>query len=191
MSPSVAFGILTWLAILVLYLALSAVLREVRLLRRQVSRLQLLTASPSTSATSATGDSAGPVAAGEQRRHTGLTLPPIAAGQGGPVLAATSDCPLCRIAIDRLSRWAVATGQPATLLTWETEAAWGALPPGVRAVRDRDAWSEIAHIDPPLLLDVADDGVVRDVILPATGADVDAALSRWSAPRPADSKDIR
>jgi len=174
-SVPVALGILTWVAVLVLYLALAAVLREVRLLRRQVARLSVQVAPGGT------GAEGTPTGAAPGLRRTDLALTPAAAGRGGPVLAATSTCPLCRVALDRLARWAVASGSPATLLTYEPDSAWGELPGGVRVVRDDAAWSGIAHIDPPLLMDVADDGAVRDIALPATGADVDAALALWPA----------
>ncbi|MDO5663521.1 MAG: hypothetical protein Q4G40_12560, partial [Brachybacterium sp.] len=60
MSGTVALWVLTWIALIVLYLCLAAVLREVRLLRAQVGRLQERVSSPG-GAGEASGAGLGPV----------------------------------------------------------------------------------------------------------------------------------
>ncbi|MGM1058334.1 hypothetical protein [Saccharothrix sp. Mg75] len=97
MNPGTAFAVLTWVAILVLFLGLAAVLREVRLLRAAVAR-----------------DPGGFSAA-----QPDLVLGPRFAGR--VVLAADSGCPLCVAVARRL------TGTSrALLLTHESPDAWDA-----------------------------------------------------------------
>ncbi len=179
MPPAVAVALITWAAIIVLYLALAAVLRELRLLRLQVSRLSVVHAPA--------GAQGGPVGATMPTLDPGgsnIVLPAdVTAGQGGVVLAATSSCPLCRVVIDHLARWADQHDLPAVLLTYEPEGDWGHLPPALRVVRHDEAWSQVAHLDPPVLLQVSDTGLVTDLILPVRGEDVDAALTSWGVAR--------
>ncbi|GAA3464905.1 hypothetical protein GCM10018963_69180 [Saccharothrix longispora] len=78
-NPGTAFAVLTWVAILVLFLGLAAVLREVRLLRATVAR-----------------DPGGFSAA-----QPDLVLGPRFAGR--VVLAADSGCPLCVAVARRLT----------------------------------------------------------------------------------------
>lgn len=170
MSPTVALAILSWAAMVVLYLALASVQREVRLLRRTVSGLQAVPTSL-----------APPEAAMVSNPHAApLTLAPEVAGPtGGIVLAATSTCPLCRVVLDRLAVRSREWGFTATLLTYEKPADWWTLPAGVRVVADADSWQAIAHIDPPALFAVDSAGRVHDLVLPARSSDVDEALAAW------------
>lgn len=161
MSPGVALWVLAWIAIVVLYLGLSAVLREIRLLRAQVSRL--------------TASGAAPRAAQNPR------LPATLMADGpGIVLTADSLCPLCRVVAATVSAQADRLGRPVTLLTHESPEAWTDVPPGLRLVQDEQAWREVSHLSPPVLMDVAADGVVRDLVLPSNENEADAALKRWT-----------
>lgn len=161
MSPSVALWVLAWIAIVVLYLALSAVLREVRLLRAQVSRLNGM------AATSGGGDNP--------------RLPAdLLAGRPGIVLSADSLCPLCRVVAETVSQRADRLERPVTLLTHEPVESWTDVPPGLRLVQDLDAWREVSHLSPPVLMNVAADGRVTDLVLPSNQNDADAAITRWS-----------
>lgn len=188
MNPWLAAGIITWVAIVVCYLGLAAVLREVRILRHQVSRLsfaagQLATAGPREDGITST-------------QGQGLRLPavlePSAEGHPQPavVLAATSGCPLCRVALQRVGELGPRLAAPVTLLTYEDHAAWGDLPSGVRVVRDDEAWSEIAHLAPPALLRVAATGAVTEIQLPVGAASVDETLASWGLLPQPSGKDM-
>ena len=52
--------------------------------------------------------------------------------------------------------------------------------PGCQRLGDA-AWSQIAHLEPPLLLRLDPDGTVTDLVLPVSESDVDSALRAWSA----------
>lgn len=175
MSPAVAVAVITWVAIVVLYLGLAAVLREVRLLRAQVMRLSVVTAVQPDEATSSPA----------------ITMPGVIR-EGAPavVLAADSSCPLCRMTIARLARISEHLPEPAVLLTYEDEQTWGPLPPSLRVVRDEAAWSQIAHLSPPVLLQVNGQGKVTDLVLPARDDDVDATLATWGVPTTPASKKV-
>lgn len=202
MSAVAARTIVQWAALVLLYLALAAVLREVRLLRGQVSRLQAALATGLTR-TEPTGVSGG--------SGPGLRLEAVAPGITAIVLVATSTCPLCRLVLERLDTLVPETGpgpqaevvaqqiesvppsaesvpEPGrvdhVLLTYEEAAAWGEPPRRLRVVRDETAWSQLTHLEPPLLAWVEPDGTVRDLRLPASESDVDAAVRAWS-PQPA------
>src|SRR2546426_8495202 len=115
MSPIIAYHVLVWVAIIVLFCALAAVVREVRLLRGIVL-----------------GDGKGFTAA-----HPEITLGPgFADGRTRIVLAVDTGCPLCVAATERLAR--LAPG--ATVLTHEDVAAWEGLANGLEVVRDRESW---------------------------------------------------
>ncbi|MCO1581101.1 hypothetical protein M8C13_35650 [Crossiella sp. SN42] len=152
MDPVLALLILAWLAIALLYLGLAAVLRELRLLRRQ------LTARQATGADLAE-----------------LRLPgSVTARFDGPrtVLVADSGCPLCQFAAAELARHAA---RP-VLLTYEEADAWPDLPATVELVTDRAAWQALAHLNPPMLLSVTADGRIDSLVLPTTAAEVRRAL---------------
>lgn len=181
MSPTVAVAVVTWLAIIVLYLGLAAVLREVALLRAQVTRLSAMVgAQPGGSVPTGTGstDAAASAVAAAGDGQDRITLPATVT-QGRPmiVLMADSSCPLCRVALDALSRAGLAE-QP-VLLTYESEQAWGPLPDTVRVVRDDAAWSELAHLQTPVLAAVSATGTVDSLALPASEQDIDATLASW------------
>lgn len=169
MSPAVAVAVITWVAIVVLYLGLAAVLREVKMLRAQVTRMAVVTAD---------GDQAVP--SGGTQSAPSMSMPAVPRdGQPAVVLAADSSCPLCRMTIGRMAELADQLPEQPVLLTYETPEQWGPLPPVLRVVRDEDAWSQIAHMSPPVLLQVDGRGRVQDLALPAREDDVDATLSSW------------
>lgn len=172
MSPLVALTIVQWAALVLLYLALAAVLREVRMLRAQVTRLQ---------AGMSVGD--GGFSSNPGGRLDGR-LETVAPGREAVVLVATSTCPLCRLVLERLDDAPTDLrdqGWETVLLTYEDEAAWGTPPRRLRVVRDEAAWSVLAHLEPPLLVRLAADGRITDLVLPTSEAGVDAALRTWCA----------
>lgn len=155
MSPRLAFDILTWTAIVALFLGLAAILRELRLLRGLVTRNRdgFVTAPPD-------------VSLGERF-----------AGGGGSriVLAADSGCPLCVAAARRLAR--LAPG--ALLLTHEPGTAWEALAGRLRVVSDRESWRAISHLSTPVLMLVDGAGLVRELVLPVREEEVDRVVGEW------------
>ena len=56
-------------------------------------------------------------------------------------------------------------GVDLVLLTYEEPAAWGEPPRRLRVLRDESAWSQLAHLEPPLLAWLEPDGTVRDLRL--------------------------
>lgn len=168
-----ALAIVQWAAIVVLYLALASVLREVRLLRAQVTRWQ---AQVDAHATTFAANPAGRLDA---------RLEGVAPGRAAVVLVATSTCPLCRLVLERLDSAPLdpsQSGLEAVLLTYEDVDDWGVMPSRMRVVRDDAAWSQLAHLEPPLLARLAPDGTVVDLVLPVSERDVDEALRAWSRP---------
>jgi hypothetical protein len=162
MSPTTAFLVLTWGAIVVLFFGLAAVLREVRLLRGLVTR--------------------GP-------DGFAAALPDLRLGQrfatgGGPlvVLAADSGCPLCLVVADLLAR-RTADGRrdpfAVTLLTHEPAQVWDGIATGLDVISDRESWRSISHLSPPVLMLVDGSGRVRRMILPVRAQEVEAALAQW------------
>src|SRR5947207_16019677 len=100
MSPVVAFAVITWAAIVVLFLALGAVLREVRLLRGLVAR--------------------NPAGFSSTKPDISLDGEFASGGPARIVVAADSGCPLCLAVVDRLADRAPG----AVLLTHEPSAVW-------------------------------------------------------------------
>lgn len=155
MSPSTAFVVLTWAAIILLALGLAAVLREVRLLRATVL-----------------GD-----ADGFQAAPPDIELGPrFAHGTGWRVvLAGDSGCPLCRQVADRLAT--VVPGS--TLLTHESADTWQAVADRLDVVSDEESWRQISHLSPPVLMLVDGTARVRRLSLPTRVEDVGILLSGW------------
>lgn len=182
MSALTALSIVQWVALVVLYLALAAVLGEVRMLRAQVSRLQ-------AGLSAGLGGDDAPGFASNPAGRLGVRLETVAPGRPAIVLAATSSCPLCRLLLEHLDTRRADPEQSdleqpereTVLLTHEDAQAWGAQPRRLRVVRDDAAWSQIAHLEPPLLLRLDPDGTVADLVLPVSESDVDSALRAWSA----------
>lgn len=163
MSPQTALFIITWAAIVLLFLGLGANLREIRLLRASVLR-----------------DIHGYSSSSQDITLGGS----FAEGIGERVvLAADSGCPLCGVTAEKLIEHSERSGIRAVLLTFEEPERW---PAGIRAaldvVRDPQAWRSIAHLSPPALMRVSEGGVVRQLILPASGPDADRILGTWMNP---------
>lgn len=160
MSATLALVILSWIAIVILYLALAAVLREVRMLRRRLDERGADTAAPPAE----------------------LVLPAsfveriAAPGQERTVLVADAGCPLCRHAAAVLAEMATPAFRP-VLLTYESPEQWSSLPDTVELVQDRDAWSSLAHLSPPVILTVGADGTVGSLHLPSSERDIVGALA--------------
>lgn len=159
MSATLALVILSWIAIVILYLALAAVLREVRMLRRRLDERAATAAPPAE-----------------------LILPAsfveriAEPGRERTVLVADSTCPLCRHAAAVLAERAAPDFRP-VLLTYEPPDRWSSLPDGVELVQDSDAWSSLAHLTPPVILTVGADGTVGSLHLPSSERDVAGALA--------------
>jgi len=156
MSPTAAFLIVTWAAIVLLFFGLAAVLREVRLLRGTVLRGH-------DGYTSAAPD---------------IELGAEFAGDGAQriVLAADSGCPLCLAVIDRLRY----RGVKATLLTHEQPAVWRDIADHLTVVSDQEVWRSVSHLAPPVLMLVDRAGSVRKLVLPVREDEVDTVLDDWA-----------
>lgn len=159
MSATPALLVLSWIAIIVLYFGLAAVLREVRMLSQHMAAHAADAAAPSD-----------------------LQLPPSFVervtenGQERLVLAADTGCPLCRYTVSVLAQVVTPDRRP-VLLTYEPPERWSSLPETVELVHDRAAWASLAHLSPPVLLTIGADGTVRSLHLPTTEGDVAAALA--------------
>jgi hypothetical protein len=154
MSPGLAFDIVTWAAIVVLFLGLAAVLRELRLLRGLVTQ---------------GGDgfvSAPPELSLGQR---------FAGGGAHVVLAADTGCPLCVAAAERLARRAPG----ATLLTHEPAEVWHRVAGRLRVASDPESWRSISHLSTPVLMLVDGAGAVRRLVLPVREEQVDTVVGEW------------
>jgi hypothetical protein len=156
MTPSLAFTVITWAAIVLLFFGLAAVLREVRLLRGVVTR-------------TADGFTAAP---------PDLVLGPRFAGTARIVAAVDSGCPLCLTVVERLAR----LGAEATLLTHEPPATWADLACGLPVISDGEAWRSVSHLSPPVLMLLDETGRVRRMVLPVRAGEVDTTLAGWTGP---------
>ncbi len=155
MDAQIAVQILTWAAIVVLYLGLAAVLREVKLLRGQLAADAASGGLPS------------------------VRLPAsVVGGRRRIVAAVDSSCPLCLVVADQL---ATTTGVRPVVLTYEAPERWSEAADRLDVVRDEQAWSAIAHLSPPVLMLVDADGAVERLDLPANERDVERAVRTWSA----------
>jgi hypothetical protein len=156
MSPAVAFSIVTWAAIVLLFFGLAAVMREVRLLRAAVLR--------NPDGYTSTGPD--------------IELGAELGGADGPhiVLAADSGCPLCLAVIERLRY----RGVKATLLTHEQPAVWRGIADHLTVVSDQEVWRSVSHLAPPVLMMVDRAGSVRKLVLPAREDEVDTVLDDWA-----------
>jgi hypothetical protein len=160
MAAHWAILIVTWATIVVLYLGLAAVLREVRLLRDRVG---------------------ADAAAGGQ---ISIRLPAaVTRGHRRVVAAVDSGCPLCRVVARRLA--AITAVRP-VLLTFEPVDQWSGVDDRLDVVRDDRAWSAIAHLSTPVLMLVDGDGAVERLVLPASERDILPTLASWGVLTAAD-----
>lgn len=159
MDPLLALLIISWIAIVVLYLGLAAVLREVRMLRRQVSELGLgLDDTPTDDV---------------------VRMPPHVAPGRSLVLASDSTCPLCRLLLATLARVQGRIAVPVTVLGYQDPQEWQDFPAGMRYVRDDEAWRQIAHLSPPVLMLITEDGTAQEVTMPSSEAEMTGLLHLW------------
>jgi hypothetical protein len=158
MSPMVALMAVTWVAIVVLFFALGAVWRELRLIRGLVVQ-----GAGDGFASAAVNVSLG-------SRFGSDREPRI-------VVAADSGCPLCLAVIERLSESPAA--ETATVLTHEQPEVWGQRAGRLQVISDREAWRAISHLAPPVLMLVAGSGTVRRLVLPVNELEVDRVLADW------------
>jgi hypothetical protein len=159
-QPTTALWIITWAAILLLFLAIGAVFREVRMVREQLAQN------------------------GYQSELPDIQLDPgLTGGTAGVVIAATPACPLCMQVTYAASELVDAgIGRP-TLLTYESLSEWPTtIVERLRTERSVDEWRKVAHLTPPALLKVAADGVVVDIVLPINQVHAEATLREWLAP---------
>ncbi|MEV5778503.1 hypothetical protein AB0L49_46135 [Streptomyces antimycoticus] len=159
MSATLALVVLSWIAIVVLYLALAAVLREVRVLRRRLDERAATAAAPP-----------------ELQLPASFVERIAEPGRERTVLVADAGCPLCQHAAAVLADRATEEFRP-VLLTYEPPERWSSLPDAVELVQDRDAWSSLAHLSPPVLLTVGADGTVGSLHLPSSERDIVGALA--------------
>ena len=169
MSPVTALWIVTWLAIVLLFLAVGAITRELRLLRERI-------------------DAAGSTTDGYVAHPPDITFDP-AVVPPGVVVAGDADCPLCLVVADLAARRVRAGADRPTLLTHQSLDEWPAqVVRDLRPVRAQDQWREVAHLTPPALMRVAADGRVTELSLPLTEAAALEVLDRWLTPAHHDVK---
>lgn len=155
----IALMAVTWLAIVLLFFALGAVWRELRMIRG------LMVQSAGDGFTSAAVN----VSLG--RRFGPDDQPRI-------VVAADSGCPLCLAVIERLSDSPAAAS--AVVLTHEQPEVWLHRVGQLQVVSDREAWRAISHLSPPVLMLVTGAGTVRRLVLPVSELEVDRVLADWT-----------
>jgi hypothetical protein len=97
---------------------------------------------------------------------------------GRPVLAVSSSCDSCWVALAEARAHADAT-PGLVVLTYQDPEVFASAAGDLPVVRSRTAWRAVAHLSPPVLLRVEPDGRVAEVSLPAGAGDVTEALSRW------------
>jgi len=169
MSPWIAVTAVTWVAMVVLYFGLAATLHRVRMLSAELAELRT----------------------GGHVRATGvdLRLPALAAQDGSTtrlVVAADTGCPACHMTVEALAALAPELSQVPTLLTYEPPDRWPEAAGRLEIRQDPDSWRVLAHLMPPLLLNVDADGRVTDLALTTTPDDIPRTLAAWglrSAPR--------
>jgi hypothetical protein len=161
MDPLLALLILSWIAIIVLYLGLAAVLREVRMLRREV----------------AAASSMSWLEDAEQDEV--VRLPPGVAPGRTVVLASDSSCPLCRLLVSALAAQRDAILAPVVVLGYEQPEEWRAFPTELTYVQDESAWQQIAHLSPPVLLVTDGAGVAEQIAMPSSEAEAIHLLQLW------------
>jgi hypothetical protein len=161
MSPWTAVAILTWVALLLLYLGLAATLRKVNALTAELAALR------------AGGDAR---AAGVQLRLPGL------AEAGAPgrrlVLAADSVCPACHVAVAALDELAPRLGSAPLLLTYEAPEVWQSAT-HLQVRHDPESWRLLASLSPPVLMAVDAGGQVTELSLPTIPEDIVRTLAGW------------
>jgi hypothetical protein len=108
--------------------------------------------------------------------YAGAPVIDLGPGFAGTVLAADTGCGLCLAVVERLGR----AGAPVTVLTHEPAAVWDGLSGGLPVVTDREAWRSVAHLSPPVLMQVDRAGLVRRIELPERAEQADQILASWA-----------
>jgi len=162
MSPWIAVTVVTWIAMVVLYLGLAATLHRVRTLSAELAELRT----------------------GGHVKATGvdLRLPALAAQDGSAVrlvVAADTGCPACHMTVEALAALAPELSQVPTLLTYERPDAWPEAAGRLEIRQDAESWRVLAHLMPPLLLSIDADGRVIDLALPSNPDDIPRTLAAW------------
>jgi len=162
MSPGIAFGVATWIALIVVYLGLAATLHRVRLLTAELAALRI------------TGNArAGGI---------DLTLPALADAEASAarlVVAADTGCPACHMTVDGLVALAPELATVPILLTYGPPEAWQDAAGRLDIRRDPDSWRAVAHLSPPILLSIDRQGRVTDLALPTSPDDLPRTLAAW------------
>jgi hypothetical protein len=162
MSLTIAFGIVTWVALILLYLALVRVFYELRSTREQ------LAAALRTS--------------GGQDR---IQFPPDwRTTDPSIVLAVDSTCEACWAAIEEAAN-TTETARP-TLLTHEPAERWASVDEKFTIREDTAAWAAVAHLSSPIMLRLDPNGSVDELVLPTRPGDVRDAILRWTATKGED-----
>jgi hypothetical protein len=168
MSPEVALAVVTWIALIVVYLGLAAVLRDVRLLRNELTALKAGRAGPQT---------------------IGLTMPALAPETGASrvVLVADAGCPSCQRAAEELAGVSETLPSRPALLTYEAPQEWSHVSTRLAVTQDGAAWSSLSHLSPPILLLVGPGGTVRELTM-LTDSGVARVLASWGVSSAAEGK---
>ncbi|TMR95454.1 hypothetical protein [Nonomuraea basaltis] len=156
MSLTTALWIVTWAALILLYLALLRVFHELRTLRAELASSRLNTA-------------------GQQP----IDLPGWQEPEARVVLAVDSTCPACWATVEETTPLSGAT--KIILLTHEPAATWAAVQDKFDVREDTAAWTALAHLSAPIVLLVGPSGRVEEVVLPAKQGDAQEAILRWTA----------
>lgn len=162
MSPWLAVTIVTWIALLVLYLGLAATLRQVRLLSAELTALR------------AGGDT--------RATRVDLHLPALAVPDGPAsrlVVAADTGCPACHLAVEALAELAPGLPVPPLLLTYESPEVWRDEAGPLEIRQDTESWRLLRHLAPPVLLSVDASGRVLELALPSGPEDVPRTVAAW------------
>lgn len=161
MSLTIAFGIVTWVAIVLLYLALLRVFHELRTLRADIASSRL--------------NSAG---------QEPVQLPGWQEPEARIVLAVDSTCPACWATVEEVAALPGATGL--VLLTHEPAATWAAVEETFTIREDARAWTALAHLSAPMVLLTGPSGRVEELVLPVKEGEAREAVQRWIAVRGED-----
>jgi hypothetical protein len=161
MSPWLAATILTWVALLLLYLGLAATLRKVNVLSAELAALR-------------SGGNA--TASGVALRLPGLAK--ADAPSRRLVLAADTFCPACHIAVEALDDLASRMDKAPLLLTYEEPEVWQSAT-NLRVHHDPESWRRLASLSPPVLMVVDATGQVTEVALPTMADDIPRTLAGW------------
>jgi hypothetical protein len=162
MPTGLAFSVVTWVALVILYLGLAATLHRVRLLSAELAALRV------------TGNAR---AGGIDIELPALADPEAPAAR--LVVAADTGCPACHMTVDGLVALAPQLATVPILLTWEQPEVWQDAVGHLDIRRDPGSWRAVAHLSPPILLTIDPQGRVTDLALPTSPDDLPRTLAAW------------